>query len=315
MDKRTCSETGCNSPVLARGLCIKDYRRFQVAGKPMPPTRGEVRRKSKCAVEDCPRPQIARTWCPKHYGHWLEHGDPVEAPPRRLWRRYGLDDSFFDVIDTEAKAYWLGFINADGCVRAGPVGAAGWQRHALSVKLKESDAGHLRKLKADMASESPIYIAPQAGRAGPAAGIDMSSPHLVESLISLGVTPRKSLTATPWDGPAHLMRHYWRGMVDGDGTIGKHPGPRDKWYLKLIGSEAVVEAFRVWAVAVTGSVAEKCPKGNIWSWTAGGLASPQALARELYGGSTVYLDRKHALALQLMAAPIRHRSWLVKPTA
>ena len=315
MDKRTCSEDGCDRPVAARGLCGVDYMRWKRDGKPMPPTRGDVRRKSKCAVDDCPRPQIARTWCPKHYGHWLEHGDPVVAPPRRLWRRYALDDSFFDVIDTEAKAYWLGFINADGCVHAGPVGAAGWQRHGLSVKLKESDAGHLRKLKADMASESPVYTVPQRGRAGAGTEIVMSSPHLVESLIRLGVTPRKSLTATPWDGPEHLMRHYWRGMFDGDGSIGRNPGPRDKWHLKFVGSEAVIEAFRVWAVAITGSAAAKHPKDNIWMWTAGGLASPQALARELYGGATVYLDRKHALAMQLMAAPIRHRSWLVKPTA
>jgi hypothetical protein len=224
-------------------------------------------------------------------------------------RTYGLDDSFFDVIDTEAKAYWLGFINADGCVQAGPVGVAGWQRHHLSVKLKESDAGHLRKLKADLAAESPVHPVPL----GRGTEIVLSSKHLVESLIRLGVTPRKSLTATPWNGPDHLMRHYWRGMVDGDGTIVKHPGRDDKWHLRFLGSEACVEAFRVWAVAVTGSVADKYPKGNIWSWTAGGLASPQAIVRELYDGSTVYLDRKRELALQLMAAPVRHRSWLVKP--
>jgi hypothetical protein len=246
--------------------------------------------------------------------HWWKYRDPQTVAP--LWRPstriYGLDDCFFDVIDTEAKAYWLGFINADGCVRtAGPVGAGGRQCYSLSVKLKESDAGHLRKLKADMASESPVYPVPRDR----GTEIVMSSRHLVESLIRLGVTPRKSLTATPWDGPGHLMRHYWRGMVDGDGTIVKHGGRVNQWHLGFLGSEAVVEAFRVWAVAITGSVADKYPKGNIWAWKAGGLGSPQALARELYGGSTVYLDRKYERALQLMAVPTRRRSWLVKPTA
>jgi len=210
-----------------------------------------------CSVDGCDRPHCARGLCRPCYAHWWKYRDPQTVAP--LWRPsrriYGLDDCFFDVIDTEAKAYWLGFINADGCVIAGPVGARGDHRYQLRVKLKESDAGHLRKLKADMASESPVYIVPQRGLAPAASEIVMSSAHLAESLIRLGVTPRKSLTATPWDGPEYLMRHYWRGMVDGDGTIVKHGGRR-QWHLGFLGSGAVVEAFRVWAVAVTGSAEE-----------------------------------------------------------
>jgi len=223
-------------------------------------------------------------------------------------RTYALDDSFFDVIDTEAKAYWLGFVNADGCVRAGPVGTAGWQRHALSVKLQASDFGHLEKMKADLSAENPVLSVKGRTEAQAGAEITLSSQRLVESLIRLGVTPRKSLTATPWDGPDHLMRHYWRGMVDGDGTIVKHPGPRNKWHLRFLGSEPVVEAFRVWASAACGSAADKYPKAKIWSWTVGGLAAPQALVRVLYDGSTVCLDRKYELALELMAAPVLRRN-------
>jgi hypothetical protein len=104
------------------------------------------------------------------------------------------------------------------------------------------------------------------------------------------------------------MRHYWRGVFDGDGTIVKHPDREAKWHLRLLGSEASMEAFRIWTAAVTGTTAKKYPKGNIWSFTVGGLASPQSLAREMYDGAAVYLDRKHELAFQLMAAPIRRRS-------
>lgn len=255
------------------------------------------------SISGCDGRHYARGWCVAHYMRWQRNGDPEGGR-----HQYRLDDAFFDVIDTEAKAYWLGFITADGCVQAGPIGTAGWQRHELAVKLKASDAGHLEKLKADLAAENPVYHVPQRTSGMPAAQLSLSSRHLVESLIRLGVTPRKSLTLTPWDGPAHLMRHYWRGVFDGDGTIVKHPGRRDKWHLRLLGSEACIEAFRVWSAAVCGTEARKYPKGNIWSFTMGGLASPQLVARELYGGATVYLDRKHELACQLMAAPIRHRS-------
>lgn len=237
--------------------------------------------------------------------------DPGHA---RRQQRYSFDDAYFDSVDTEAKAYWLGFVTADGCVHAGPIGTSGWQRHSLVVKLKASDTGHLEKLKVAMAAENPVYPVPQRTSGKPAVEIALSSPHLTDSLIRLDVTPQKSLTATPWNGPDQLMRHYWRGMFDGDGTIVKHADDRN-WHLRMLGTDAVVEAFRSWAVALTGSAAKKYPKANIWSFTLGGLASPQILAREMYGGSTVYLDRKYELAHQLMAVPVRHRSWLVPGVA
>jgi hypothetical protein len=230
--------------------------------------------KRTCSIGTCDDGHYALGWCKAHYGRYRRNGDPEGG-----WHAYRLDETFFDVIDTEAKAYWLGFVTADGCVQAGAVGTAGWQRHSLYVKLKAPDAGHLEKLKAALAAENPVHFVPPRGKATAGAEITLSSVHLAESLIRLGVTPRKSLTVTPWDGPDHLMRHYWRGMVDGDGTIVRHPQERDQWHLRLLGTEACVEAFRLWAAAVCGTAAKKYPKGNIWSFTAGGLASPQALVR------------------------------------
>jgi hypothetical protein len=304
MAHRTCEH--CPNPVLARNWCSKHYQAWRKYGDPLAGGSKTGRVRGTCSIKDCGGVRAGLGWCQAHYTNYRRHGDPEPAPSPGGRRIYALDDYFFDEINTEAKAYWLGFINADGCVRAGAI-SNGWQRHLLSVKLKASDAGHLEKLKADLAAESPVHPVPQRTSGKPAAEIVLSSPHLVDSLIRLGVTPRKSLTATPWTGPDDLMRHYWRGMVDGDGSIVRHAG-LEKWRLSLCGSEACVEAFRAWAVAITGSAAKKYPKGNIWSWTAAGLASPQAIARELYGGATVCLDRKHERALHLMRVPIRHRS-------
>lgn len=297
----------CPDPILSGDYCSKHYQKWRKYGDPLA-VRPVGRPKGidpGCSIQDCPNPHYGLTWCVKHWTASRRHGDPEWAPEGTVHRKYDLDDSFFDVIDTEAKAYWLGFITADGCVQAGAVGTAGWQRHSLSVGLKPSDAGHLEKLKADLAAENPVLVSPQV------ASITLSSIHLTGSLVRLGVTPRKSLTATPRDGPGHLMRHYWRGMFDGDGSLVKVASAKrsslNKWALMLCGSEACVQAFQAWAAPVCGSAAKVVRTGNICRWTAGGLASPQALARELYDGSTVYLDRKHELALQLMAAPVLRR--------
>lgn len=259
--------------------------------------------KRTCTIDRCPDLAHARGWCRSHYARWLRHDDPQGGR-----HNHALDEGYFESIDTEGKAYWLGFITADGCVSAGAVGANGWMRNQLSVKLKESDAGHLEKLRSALSAEAPVRFVPQATCSHGAVEIAVNSERIVDSLIRLGVTPRKSLVVEPWSGPAELMRHYWRGMVDGDGTLVRHPGERDKWHIRLLGTESSVEAFRRWAVPICGSTAKSFPKGNIWQWTVGGLAAPQAVARELYRDTTVSLDRKLATAHQLMALPSRHRS-------
>lgn len=307
MAKRTC--VICGGPHVARGWCSPHYQAWVKYGDPLAGGHKTGRHRDVCKIEGCGEVRAGLGWCSAHYSNFRRHGDPEYVPvsPGRI---YVLDDYFFDVIDTEAKAYWLGFVAADGCVRTGPQGAAGWQMNSLAVKLQPGDAGHLEKMRADLRAESPVQVIPKSATDFGRSAIVFSSRRLVESLIALGITPRKSLTLEPWAGPPELMRHYWRGAFDGDGTLVKHPGERDKWHLRMLGSEAVVEAFRVWASAISGSKAAKYPKVSIWSWTAGGLASPQVIVRELYGDATVYLDRKYELAQQLMAAPIRHRTWL-----
>ena len=237
-----------------------------------------------CSVEGCPGTVSRREWCTAHYRRWRRHGDPEAGR-----QTYRFDETFFDVIDTEAKAYWLGFVTADGCVRTDH------NSHQLTVKLMVSDAPHLEKLKTALAADYPIKSGERRGVAGAWAGLAVSSPRMVDSLASLGVTPRKSLTAQPWNGPPGLMRHYWRGLFDGDGYIGREAA-RNKWTLNLCGSDACVSAFADWACGICGATSRPYSQPNIWRWKVSGLGAPQALARELYRDATVYLDRKYERA-------------------
>ena len=51
---------------------------------------------------------------------------------RGMW---DLNEHFFDVIDTEEKAYWLGFIFADGYVAK--------DRPTFAMNLQYSDINHM----------------------------------------------------------------------------------------------------------------------------------------------------------------------------
>jgi hypothetical protein len=340
MGKRPCGFTGCGKPLASRGYCYGHYDQLMrgIELKPL----GRYR-SGECSVADCTEPHRSLGWCAFHYGRWRRFGDPLAEPvPRRRWepgpcdfpgctnvrgggrwycppharqllrgeelrplpprettRKYAIDHHFFDQIDTEEKAYWLGFITADGCIV---------HKGALAVNLATADAGHLEKLNASLSADYPLRFGRSNKSRHGMARWHASSIPMIDALGALGVTPRKSATAAPWTGPAGLMRHYWRGMVDGDGGMSSSRGRREEsprqWRIYLTGSQACVEAFGRWAGDICGSRAQSRLNGHsaqCWQWITGGNRMTQMLVRELYDDCTVSLDRKQALADTILA--------------
>ena len=126
-----------------------------------------------------------------------------------------FDKHFFDVIDSEEKAYWLGFIYADGYVSGSIFG----------IKLSEHDSDHLTLFKSAIQSEHNIghYI----GTTGynndtPYCSLTIDNNYFVESLISKGVIYNKSKILKFPDNsivPDNLLHHFIRGYFDGDGSV------------------------------------------------------------------------------------------------
>jgi hypothetical protein len=206
-------------------------------------------------------------------------------------RRYHFDEHYFDDIDTPEKAYWLGFIAGDGAIVDG----------ALVIKLAARDSEHLATLTAALRSDVPIRqrTTIAAGKSYPSAVLHVTSWRLVEGLAAHGILPRKSLTLQPWDGPPDLMPHYWRGLVDADGSIGTAP----HWGISLVGTESVTTAFGEWARGAEPALAARSlPHKSIWKFVISGRVSAQAVVRALYGDCSVALPRKAERAAALIAS-------------
>lgn len=289
----TCSFLGCDKPHVGRGYCGSHGSQLR-QGKELQPLRsygGGI-----CSAHDCDRPLVAQGYCAKHWQRWRTHGDAERVDQSREGsRKYTLNEAFFDEITTETQAYWLGFITADGCI------INSGRTNALRVDLSQRDADHLARMRDDLGSTRPISFQRTF------ACVSFDSWRMVESLGRLGITPRKSATVQPWNGPEHLMPHYWRGMVDGDGCISRIR--RDgTWSITLVGSEACVRRFAGWASLICGSKATpRHVKGGCWSWCVAGVQKPQLLADALYRGAAVSLDRKQELANQLHAVDFAAR--------
>ena len=55
-------------------------------------------------------------------------------------RRFDVNHSYFSTIDSEEKAYWLGFLFADGCVRKTHTGS----QVVLKLSIKDAQAIKVR---------------------------------------------------------------------------------------------------------------------------------------------------------------------------
>lgn len=134
---------------------------------------------------------------------------------KQVWRKYHFNEDYFESIDTEEKAYWLGFLYADGYVNS--------QKTSFELRVKESDYLHLQKFIDCIEGDMPIRPTEKKVKDKTYLGWSMqaNSKKFKDNLIKQGCTENKSLTIkfpTEEQVPKHLIHHFIRGYIDGDGT-------------------------------------------------------------------------------------------------
>ena len=135
---------------------------------------------------------------------------------------YKFNREFFNVIDTEEKAYWLGFLAADGCIRKNKKNS-----HQLVLKLSVRDMGHVEKFKKSLKSNHKTFIHESIVNTkkgtiskSVCCVVRISGTDLYNDLVDKGVGPRKTFTLGRPNIPEEYYRHYIRGLFDGDGHCG-----------------------------------------------------------------------------------------------
>ena len=142
--------------------------------------------------------------------------------------KYFVNQDYFEKIDNEWKAYWLGFLYADGCVC--DKNGKGKTKNMLSLSLSELDSDHVRKFAKSLQTDSPVHIQQTNYKDKKCAKLDVNNQKLCKDLIELGCVTRKSLILTfPTEEqvPDYLIRHFIRGYFDGDGCIYVNKEKRD----------------------------------------------------------------------------------------
>lgn len=124
-----------------------------------------------------------------------------------------LDVKFFDIIDTEEKAYVLGLIYADGNISQ--------KSNAWNIRLQETDKDILQKISEIIRNPNKLYYIKYDNNWQNQYCLQITNKHMHDSLISHGAIPNKSLILK-FDRNEmipELYRHFIRGYFDGDGTL------------------------------------------------------------------------------------------------
>lgn len=220
-------------------------------------------------------------------------------------REYAVNDLYFHQIDCEQKAYWLGFIAADGCaIKSGAC-------RYLQVTLQRRDVNHIRQLAEHMAFKGPIHFyRGQDGIRRPC--LRVCSSRVADDLERIGIFPAKTASVKPWRGPDGLLRHYWRGVVDGDGSL-YQANQTKQWCIALNGNQVMVEGFASFVQNKTGekAIVRRDRDTNSFYVRYGAMRVCKEICRLLCGGATVFLDRKMDAANQIAAVEpaSRGRPW------
>lgn len=137
--------------------------------------------------------------------------------------KYFYNKDYFKEINSANKAYWLGFLYADGCITRTYKNEK-LKNMSLEITLCNEDKHHLEKLRDCLESNLVIHDKIVHGKEK-----DYKSNRLIVSctsmcrdLINLGCTPQKTYDIqfpTYEIVPYKYMRDFIRGFFDGDGCI------------------------------------------------------------------------------------------------
>ena len=211
---------------------------------------------------------------------------------------YTHNAEYFNTLDSPDKAYWVGFLLADGGVYKGQ----------LWLNLSKKDRVQLENFRKSITSSHPIkektthvmfYI---------------RSKLFVDSLTQYGITERKTFsTKLPKQIPEPYMKDFIRGYFDGDGCI-TYNKKRNTKVFSLTGTFELLDAIQ--NILVTKL---KLPKNklqvqkNSFTLAYGGNHQVTKIFEYLYNNSSLCLERKRNRFIELEMLVERNRGRIGRP--
>ena len=189
----------------------------------------------------------------------------------------------FETIDTEEKAYWLGFLYADGSV--------GSKEHKIELGLAEQDLKQIEKFRDFIGIMNKISYRPSTK----SYRYSFRSESCKEDLIRQGCVPKKSLILkfpTNEQVPLKLIKHFIRGYFDGDGWF---TNTEECFQVGIIGTEDFIKGFldSIEIENKNNKIFNVHRENGAKRYVFGAYQDVLNFLNWIYKDSNVYLDRKY----------------------
>ena len=218
--------------------------------------------------------------------------------------------NYFEIIDTEHKAYWLGFIVADGSIQIPTKTHVNPARLAINISSK--DRMLLEQFLIDIEAENieiEDYIPKNTFSNKPMCRIVLNSSKMCTDLLKYNISVNKTGHEQIPNISQDLFSHFIRGYLDGDGSI---IYSNNKYYVSFTcANKQFLEDLKIILnfylntsldVSIIPSGCQNKRIKNSFQLTYGGINDVKALCYFIYSNSTIYLFRKYIKCQPLLFA-------------
>ncbi len=232
-------------------------------------------------------------------------------------RKYTIDENYFDVIDTEEKAYWIGFIWCDGSVSSPRKGRKN-PEHSFRLSINYDDETHLTKFLNSLNSDNKIQRVKYNNKAFKAKNpyysqVKINNAKFCEKLYyGYGLIPHRVNADKLIDEiPFELIKHFIRGVIDADGSIVlskcENHSKRFKPAIQISTYSEINRFINDYLIQV-GLMKNKLKfykrhedrDYDCRRLTIGGWGQVYSILNHLYNSANIYLDRKYDKSVEVM---------------
>lgn len=194
-------------------------------------------------------------------------------------RKYAMNESYFSKIDSQNKAYILGFIMADGSVND----------RSIEIRLHNKDKEVLNFIKREICPLKPLYEIKEHGWTKKQFMLKLSSVALVSDLKKIGCIQRKTFTLKFPKIESKYHHHFIRGYFDGDGCV----CISNNNVVSIIGTEIFINELQKILIRKCGLSQTKLQfKKGMASVNYGGDINVLKIANYMYNNADFKMQRK-----------------------
>lgn len=204
------------------------------------------------------------------------------------YRTYTLNEEYFNTIDTEDKAYFFGFILADGSVYKNR------SNSMLQINLQKRDKPLLEGFKRYIGSNKPLFYIEKTK----SYNLCLSSPKIYNSLLRLGCKPNKTTDLTFPEVPKEQLHHFMRGYFDGDGCVRcfQNKSNYTRQSFSIVSTKQFAEVYGLKLSQfcdIRRPTLFKHTQSFVWNIRYDGREDVKKIQTFLYNNATIFLKRKY----------------------